>query len=1152
MRRLPAMSRSSPFADSLAELAASAEFRSLSAAVEAGRGVATRLPAGAAAWVGDRLATRLGRPLLVVVPHEAEARLWIESQRLATGRDAAVHFPAPSLSPYQEVDASLGVRADEVVALVRASAGEVGAIVTTPRALFRRLPDPRGLEAIELRTGGEVDPEEFGERLTALGYRRVDLVGEPGDFARRGGVIDLWPAGEPDPVRLDLFGDQIESLRRFDVASQRSSAALESIRALPLALFTADRRAARRLADALGPLVAGEGELETGEHLAALAAGHGFAGWENFLPLVERQTYTLAEAIGEVGVVVYDPPAVRHEIEQHAERLAAEFGARREHGRFAVEPELLEHPEAAVTALVERAVWTIEPLTASGAIDFSAVATDQFHGQLPRFPNEVAVATARGDRVVLVAPEARFASLTELLVGRGLEIGRRGIELVAGDLERGFRLPAAGVCLFSETQLLARPGGVARRARARFGPFLAGLRDLRVGDYVVHADHGIGQYVGLRSVAASTVESNLPPTLRAVAPAAAAESEALEIAYAGGKRLFVPIDRLHLVQKYGGIEGIAPRLDQLGGSSWNRTKSKVKRALRDMAGELLKLYAERRLARAPILAGDTDLERQFAAAFAYEETDDQTEAIATILGDLEKSRPMDRLLVGDVGFGKTEVAMRAAFRAVDSGYQVAVLAPTTILADQHLETFSERFQGFGVTVERISRLRTGKDLTELRARISAGGVDIVIGTHRVLSRDIGFHRLGLLIVDEEQRFGVAQKERLKQFKRDVHVLAMSATPLPRTLQLSLAGVRDISVIETPPKDRMAVETSVLPYTDELVREAIEFELGRSGQIYYVDNRVESIEERAERLRELVPGLRITIGHGQLDERELYRRMHAFTARQYDLLLATTIIENGIDIPTVNTMIVHRADRFGLAQLYQLRGRVGRSRELGYCYLLMPSDRVLSIDARKRLEALRDFTELGAGFRIAARDLEIRGAGNLLGAEQSGHIAELGIETYLRMLEETVRELKGEAPEEGPSTALDLPVPVAIPRSYIADENLRMEVYRKLAAAESTREELLAELDDRFGRPPAAVEMLLDLVALKHQAERLRIQSISAAAGKLTFRLRRDSRIDVDRLIRVVSERRGASFSPSGVLVMPIGGGQSVLDAADAALRELAG
>ncbi len=1111
-----------------AALAGSASCRELAAAVAAGRGIATRLPAAAAAWVAGRLGTDAGRPLLVVVPHEADARAWLESARLAEGEEGAAPFPAPSLSPYQEADASLAVRAEELAGLFRAAAGEIGALVVTPRALFRRLPDPRHLDAIELRAGGAIDADRLARRLTELGYRRVDLVSEVGELALRGGVLDLWAAGEPAPVRLDLFGNEIESLRRFDPESQRSHVGLATLRVLPLGLFPAGPEQARALGRAIAPLIGERVDFESAEHLAALADGRGFPGWENFLPLVTPRTLTLAEVLPNALVVVLDPGAVAAEIEHHAGRLQGEFELRREHGRFAVAPELLEHPAATLRALLDAAALVIEPLGGAGAVDFGALPTDLFQGQLPRFPRDVEAARARGERVLLVAPGERFAALGELLEGRGVALGSAGVELVEGELERGFRLPAAHVALYGESQLVARgAAGAARRQRARYGPFLAGLRDLRLGDYVVHADHGIGQFVGLRTVAAVEESPLLPPILRGAVAAAAPESEAIEISYAGGKRLFVPIDRLHLVQKYGGIEGISPRLDQLGGTSWNRTKAKVQRTLREMADELLKLYAERQLARAPILAGDTDLERQFAAAFPFEETPDQGEAIATIFADLEKAKPMDRLLVGDVGFGKTEVAMRAAFRAVDSGYQVAVLAPTTILADQHLERFQERFDGFGVIIERISRLRTGKDLAELKQRVADGKVDILIGTHRVLSQDVVFRRLGLLVVDEEQRFGVAQKERLKQFKRDVHVLAMSATPLPRTLQLSLAGVRDISVIETPPKDRMAVETAVLPYADDLVREAIEFELSRGGQVYYVYNRVESIEERAAKLRELLPHLRIVVGHGQLDERELYRRMHAFTARQYDLLLASTIIENGIDIPSVNTMIVHRADRFGLAQLYQLRGRVGRSRELGYCYLLVPNDRALTPDARRRLEALREFTELGAGFRIAARDLEIRGAGNLLGAEQSGHIAELGIETYLRMLEATIKEIKGETIDEGPSTTLDLPVPMSIPRSYIADENLRMEIYRKLAAAEASREEMHAELADRFGRPPAAVEMLLDVADLKRRAEALRVQAVSWAAGKLTFRLRRDARVDVDRLIRFVSERPGAAFSPSG-------------------------
>ncbi len=1127
--------------------------RALAAKVEAGSGVATRLPPAAAAWIGDLLAERSRRCLVVVVPHESQARAWVESVRLLTGRDAAGHFSAPSLSPYQGADASLAVRAEEVAVLDRARRGELSALVATPRALFRRLPDPSTISRRELRRGTDVDSDGLARELVALGYLRVDQVGEVGEFAVRGGVFDLWPAGAEAPARLDLMGTQIESLRSFDPGSQRSSGELSSCEVLPLELFSAGPAAARRLGEVVRSLLGDDIDRESAELLTALAEGRRAPGWENLLPLLSDRTLTLVEALPTALLVAFDPAAIAAEAGRHAERLAEEYEARRAHGRLAISPELLEHPLETVLALVAGAYWTVEPLAAtSAAIDFGAAPTDLFHGQLARFPREVEAARARGERLLVVAPEERFAALAELLAGRGVEVGSGEVELVVGEIERGFRLPAAGVAIYGEAQLVARAGAVARRRGARFGPFLSGLRDLRVGDYVVHADHGIAQFSGLQTVAAAPPQESLPLSLLALAAAVPAESEVLELLYQSGKRLFVPIDRLDLVSRYGGIEGIAPRLDQLGGTSWSKTTSRVRRALELMAEELVRLYAERQLARAPILAGDTDLEQRFAAAFPFEETPDQAEAIATLYADLAQAKPMDRLLVGDVGFGKTEVAMRAAFRAVDSGYQVAVLAPTTILADQHLETFSRRFDDSAVTIERISRLRTGKDLADLLRRISEGGVDILIGTHRVLSQDICFRRLGLLIVDEEQRFGVAQKERLKQLKRDVHVLAMSATPLPRTLQLSLAGVRDISVIETPPKDRMAVETAVLPYSDELVREAIEFELGRGGQIYYVDNRVETIEERAAKLRELVPGLRITVGHGQLEERELYRRMHAFTAREYDLLLASTIIENGIDIPSVNTMIVHRADRFGLAQLYQLRGRVGRSRELGYCYLLVPEDRVLGIDARKRLEALREFTELGAGFRIAARDLEIRGAGNLLGAEQSGHIAELGIETYLRLLEQTVRELRGELALEGPSTAIDLPVPVAIPKSYIADENLRMEIYRKLAAAEAPREELLAELTDRFGRPPAAVESLLDLAALRREAERLRVQAIAAADGKLTLRLRRDAKIDVDRLIRFVSERPGATFSPSGVLAIDLPRGGDIVGLARSVLAELAG
>ncbi len=1138
-------------------------------ALREGLGDVVRLPVPAAAWVGELLARDLGRPLLVLVPREADALTWMEAAQLfgsggPPGGDGAVYFSAPSLTPYQDAETSLLVRAQESVALDRVISGAARTVVATPRALFRRLPEAAAYAAavLELAPGDDLAIDLLAHHLVRHGFRRTDLVYEVGDFAIRGGIVDLFPPGEAAPVRLDFFGDTIESIRWFDAQTQRSEDTLDGVRVLPLYLFPGGPEEARRLGDLLAEQAGAEAPPDVLDRVEDLRQRGGFPGWENYLPLLAAKDAALAGAMPGALVVAVDPPALAAEAEHHAARLAADYQARLEHGRLALPPDLLELPLAGVQAVLAAAQVRLRdlvlgPAGAAGGIDFHAAATDLFHGQLPRFPQEVATARARGERCLVVVSPTHRERMEELLAAREIPLGRGGVELAPGDISRGFRLPSAGVVLYGEQQLLPQAKLQRRSPRSRFGPFVASLRDLKIGDYVVHADHGIGQFVALRSVGGDGDGSgSLPATLREAAGAAApppaeAGVEVMEISYASGKRLLLPLSRLDQVQKYSGIEGVAPRLDQLGGTSWNRTKSRVKSSMRDMADELLKLYAERQLARAPALSGDSDLQRQFEAAFPYEESPDQLEAIAVIKEDLQRERPMDRLLCGDVGYGKTEVAMRAAFKAVDGGYQVAVLAPTTILADQHLETFRRRFAGLPVKVEMISRFVTPAETRVIRKRLAAGDVDVLIGTHRLLSKDIEIPRLGLMIVDEEQRFGVAQKERLKQMKKGVHVLAMSATPVPRTLQLSLAGVRDLSVIETPPKDRMAVETAILPFNAEMIREAIEFEIERGGQIYYVYNRVESIERMLADLKEIVPGVRVTVGHGQLDEAELSRRMHAFTRREFDVLLATTIIENGIDIPNVNTMIVHGAQRFGLAQLYQLRGRVGRSNQLAYCYLLVPGDRVLSEAARKRLAAIREFTDLGAGFRIAARDLEIRGAGNLLGAEQSGHIGAVGIETYLKLLEETVRELKGEEVAEAPSAAIDLPVPMSIPQDYVDNANLRMELYRKIAAAEESQEEIVAELTDRFGPPPPAVRTLIEVAALKRLAESLRIQSISSKGSELVIRLRRDARVDIDRLIELVSTRPGASFSPSGVLTLTAGGGGALLAAAQETLAALA-
>jgi transcription-repair coupling factor (superfamily II helicase) len=1138
-----------PWLEPSRRLAASPAFEQLRRGTRWARG----LPVPAAGWVCGLLAREQQRPLLVIVPRESDALAWLETAQLTTPEATALYFPSPSLTPYQETEAALMVRSQEAVALDGIRTTEHPWVVCTPRALFRRLPPRAGLAdaVIEIVAGEEQPIEALAAHLVRHGYRRSELVADVGVFAVRGGVFDLFPPGEPGPVRLDLFGDVVESLRRFDPVSQRSADSIERLRVLPMSLAPAGLEQAEALAGLLrerarlDPGFAREGS-EAAERIAALERGETFAGWENYLPSLGGETADLAALLEDALVVAVEPRLLRQEATHHREVLENDFRGRRDQGRLCLPPRELALELDDVLRIIDRAeVCVGDPLDGSAAAAFGAVETERLVGQLPRFPTEVATARERGERVFLVSPAAHHHRLGEVLRGRDLEVGPGGVELVAGEVRRGFRLPAAGVSVWGEEQLFPSRGRVLASERLR--PFLSGLRDLKVGEYVVHEDHGIGQYTGMRSLEPAAAGADLPPAFAGMAGVEAAPLEVMEITYSDGRTLLLPLDRLDQIQRYSGIEGAAPRLDRLGGSSWVKKKNRVKRSLQKLAVDLLKLYAERELARAPAALPDSDALHQFEAAFEYDETADQLAAVRAIKEDLEKTRPMDRLLVGDVGFGKTEVAMRAAFKMVESGHQVAVLAPTTILADQHLQTFRERFEGFPVNIEMVSRFRSPGEMSSIRERLKQGQVDILVGTHRLLGRDIELSKLGLLVVDEEQRFGVGQKEKLKELRKNVHVLAMSATPVPRTLQLSLAGVRDLSTIESPPKGRMAVETKILPFSEELVREVIDFELERGGQVYYVHNRIEDIERIAEFLRELIPGLRLTVGHGQLDEAELSRRMRAFKAGELDLLLATTIVENGIDIPNVNTMIVHRADRFGLSQLYQLRGRVGRSDQLAFCYLLVPADTVLTEVARQRLRAIREFSELGAGFRVAARDLEIRGAGNLLGAEQSGHIAELGIDTYLKMLEDCVRELRGEASEAAPSAHLDLPVAATIPKEYVAETNLRMEIYRRFAAGEEGGAQIVDELRDRFGPPPESVYALSRLADLKRLAERLRVQSVRAKGSSLVFQLRRDARVDVEVLIELVSTREDASFSPEGVLTL---GGVPPGESLTVALRTL--
>jgi transcription-repair coupling factor (superfamily II helicase) len=773
----------------------------------------------------------------------------------------------------------------------------------------------------------------------------------------------------------------------------------------------------------------------------------------------------------------------------------------------------------------------------------------RYHGRLPDLARDVMQrhANNQGTTMFVMPSHGVAERVTEIL--RDYEVNARltsfgetsesssfDAVVTFGKLSGGFELPAARLVVHVEGDLFdeAAEPALERRAtavkrekkrRARAAAFLSDFRDLRVGDYVVHIDHGISRFGGL-------VTLDLGPAESAAATAITKpRSEFMLLYYAEESKLYVPVERLDLVQRYSSAEGAQPALDRLGGLGWLKTKAKAKRAMRDMADELLRLYAERKLVSGHAFPGDSPWQREFEQGFEYTLTADQETAIEDVKNDMQTPTPMDRLLCGDVGYGKTEVAMRAAFKAVMDGKQAAVLTPTTVLAYQHFDTFRQRFAPFPVKIELLSRFRSSKEQKDVVKRVEAGEVDVVIGTHRMLSKDVNFKDLGLVVVDEEQRFGVAHKERLKQLKKRVDVLTLSATPIPRTLNMSLSGLRDMSLIETPPSDRLAIQTQVVQSSDAVIKSAIDLELARGGQVFFIHNRVESIETIAALVQRLVPNCRIAVAHGQMNEKAMEAIMLDFIAYKYDVLVATTIIENGIDIPRANTMIINRADNYGLSQLYQLRGRVGRSNRRAYAYLLIPAEQELTAIARRRLSAIREFSDLGAGFRIAALDLELRGAGNMLGGQQSGHMDALGFDLYTQMLERTVAELRGEQVEDETSVTINLGVDVAIPEGYISDMGQRLRAYKRVSSArdEESLSAIRAETEDRYGRIPESVEALFDYARLRQAAELVGVISIDRTREGIAVKLAEKARVAPEKLMELISAREGANFAPSGVL-----------------------
>ena len=1048
----------------------------------------------------------LGRPLALVVANEKEAERWI-GDLAACGLARVFHAPAPSLTPYQRIPPSLKSRRDEFSLLTALRGGPEGwdAAVLPARSLFVRLPDPAGFQALFLRLarGDEVSLPRVVQRLTQLGYRRGDLVVETGDLSVRGGLFDVFPPDRDLAVRVELDGDRVESLRLFDPDTQRSTERLEEVWLPPFAASEESDAERRLLAERIG---------RPPSEAEAIV----------FAPAVSPMPASWLDHAREALTVIFEPDSVGEEISGFQERLEAD----RDPDRDAFAPEELLHPEAEIRRRLAAIPLRFDRLgiSDSGAatVRLPAEAIAGHAGRAAEAAADLTRALATGEEVFVAArPTGGLEKVRRLALEYGFHVSseRRpgAVVTIPAEISAGFRLRDPRLSVYSEEEIF---GEERRSAAARRKPseaFLSDLRDLKLGDAVVHADYGIGLFKGLKRV---RVEGE--------------EREFMEIEYAEAKTLLLPVERFDLVQKYSGVEGVEPVLDRLGGAGWARRKASVRKAMRDMTDQLLKLYARRSVADGFAFSKDAPWQKEFEDAFEYVETPDQAQAIADVKRDMQSSKPMDRLLCGDVGYGKTEVAMRAAFKAVLDGKQVAVLAPTTILADQHFRTFKRRFAAFPVVIELLSRFRSRAEQKEVVAKVADGSVDILIATHRMLGKDLAFRDLGLLIVDEEQRFGVAQKERLKEWKASIDVLSMSATPIPRSLHLSLSGLRDLSIIETPPRDRLAIETQVVPSRPEIIREAIEAEIARGGQVFFVHNRIESIGRVKRTLEELLPSVRVAVAHGQMREDELEKAMLRFFSREADVLLATAIVENGLDIPSANTILIDRADTFGLAQLYQLRGRVGRSDKPAYAYLLIEPTATLSEIARRRLASIQEFCDLGAGFRIAAKDLEIRGSGNILGGEQSGHIAAVGFETYLTLLEEAIREMRGEEAIPERAVTFSLGLDLAIPHAYVPDENWRMMIYKKVARArdDAALEETAREVADRFGEPPPAVGRLIEYARLRSRAERLGITSMTRQAGRVHVRFAEDAPVDGERLLDFVRRTPGSSLSPNRVLTFP--------------------
>ena len=1094
--------------------------------------------------------TKAGR-LVYIAPDQQAMQAIADTAGWFAPELEIIALPAWDCLPYDRASPSLRSSAQRLAALHAAQAPLKGPqlVVTTVAAVTQRTLTPFRVRQLvaRLAPGERIAIDRLIAMLQANGYSRTETVHDAGEYAVRGGIVDLFPGGAPEPMRLDFFGDEIETLRSFDPDTQRSTGDVPGFTLLPASETLLDEETIKRFRSRYRELF---GATATGDPVyQAVSDGRRLAGMEHWLPLFEERLSPVLEHLGECALIIRDGGATgaaqtRFEAiaDYYQNRVAAQ---RTDPGSYRpLEPQTLylsrDEWEADIAARPMHVTSPFHEPESAGVLDFGADAARDFAPERTQNANvydAVAVHIAnqkKAGRKIVIASYSRGARerLSGLLEDHkagalaqadswqeALGAARGRTALVVLPLDHGFS--TAEVTVLTEQDMLG--DRLVRRAKRRKSTdaFLAELATLTPGDLVVHADHGIGKYEGLTSI-----------------PVGNAPHDCVALEYAGGDKLYVPVENLDVLSRYGAEnEGVA--LDRLGGEAWQRRKARMKERIREIAGELLKVAAARALRPAPVAEPDTGGYPAFVDRFPYEETEDQDRAITDVIEDLAAGRPMDRLVCGDVGFGKTEVALRAAFVAAMAGQQVALICPTTLLARQHHRNFVERFSGFPLNIGRLSRLVPAAEAKATKEGMAGGTIDIVVGTHALLSKGIEFKRLGLVIVDEEQRFGVVHKERLKQLRTDVHVLTLTATPIPRTLQMAMSGLRELSVIQTPPVDRLAVRTYVMPWDGVVIREALLREHYRGGQSFFVVPRITDISDIEDFLREQVPEVKAVVAHGQMAAGEVEERMSAFYDRKYDVLLSTTIVESGLDIPSANTLIIHRADRFGLAQLYQLRGRVGRAKTRAYAYFTTPADRIITETAEKRLKVLSDLDTLGAGFQLASHDLDIRGAGNLVGDEQSGHIKEVGFELYQSMLEDAILEAKAGGstdfvPRDAFSPQITIDAPVQIPEEYVPDLDLRMGLYRRLNDLEDDREveAFAAELIDRFGKLPPPTENLLTLIRIKQNCVKAGIARLDVGAKGALVAFHNDQFANPVGLIAYVQRLAGAAkLRPDNKLVI---------------------